>query len=156
MILAKASLGLSTEIDPLSKIPFSSGRVSPTFHSDNLPLLKIELLVQAVCGLQNDIVGWEKDHAERNPLNAIEILLFRQTPKREAFSSAVRSHNLLMQELLKQKEQYSANLTLELNNKEAGGELAFLGGDFLYLETLVNFTYGMAVWHTRSRRYAVN
>lgn len=151
MVLAKASLRIPTSVDPLSAIPKQSSRkIIDSAKSPNFECLKLELLVQTVAGLQNDIIGWEKDHRQKNYMNCIEILRLRKVQKRAAFSTAVRTHNLAMHEMLGQVDEYSQGLVVQM---QESGMKPEIDAEMRYLEALVGFTHGMAAWHSRAKRY---
>ncbi|KAG9230052.1 isoprenoid synthase domain-containing protein [Amylocarpus encephaloides] len=125
MVLARAGLGLPTNLDNLFNCP----RIN-----------QMQVLVQGITGLQNDILGWQKDHTEKNTMCAVEILIRDGMPLKEAFKQALESHNVVLRALL----------TLA----ECGGQPPAGGWD-LYVRVLVGFTHAMAMWMLTSKRYRV-
>jgi hypothetical protein len=53
--------------------------------------------MQAILGLPNDILGWEKDYTADNPRNAVEILIKGGQKTSTAFEDVLTSHNGLVQ-----------------------------------------------------------
>ncbi|TKA79209.1 hypothetical protein B0A55_03955 [Friedmanniomyces simplex] len=83
MVLFRESFGLPTDLArPLA--------------SDSPVLGQLQLLLQAMLGLENDILGWAKDDKEGNPLNAVEVLLSLGVPRLQAFHAVLDAHNDLM------------------------------------------------------------
>lgn len=118
MVLLRASLGLTPALD-----------ACPYPHIN-----QIQILVQAALGLQNDILGWEKDHREGNALNAIEVLIRQGKEDKDAFQETLDAHNDIVQSLL--------------------GLATFKTGDWeSYVKGIVLFCTAMAEWMLNSKRY---
>ena len=80
LVLLGASCGLSVTSDALTIGPLV-----------NLPL---------ILGLQNDILGFDKDHIVDNPLSAVQLLIREGFPKKKALTRIVSVHNRLMKEMV--------------------------------------------------------
>ncbi|PWW78231.1 hypothetical protein C7212DRAFT_352543 [Tuber magnatum] len=101
MIIARASLGLDPTLSPLGN-PLAENyqdllRTSKESNRNNLA--KVECLLQLIMGLQNDIIGWDKDHKTRTPLNTIQILIKGGTGRTKALAQVVAIHNELVEHL---------------------------------------------------------
>ncbi|KAK4957160.1 hypothetical protein LTR10_005118 [Elasticomyces elasticus] len=97
MVLFRAQLGLPTDL-------------SMSLASGSEKLGQLQLLLQAVLGLQNDVLGWEKDHQEQNLLNAIEVLMSGGEHKSRAFHRVINAHNDLMRVYLSLAAEYLAEI----------------------------------------------
>ncbi|KAK3661715.1 hypothetical protein LTR56_000204 [Elasticomyces elasticus] len=129
MVLFRAQLGLPTDL-------------TVTLASGSEKLVQLQLLLQAVLGLENDILGWEKDHQEQNPLNAIEVLISGGEHKSEAFHKVLHAHNDLMRVYL--------SLAAECLAEIEGPEMAQARR---YLACMVSCGHAMAEWMMSCGRY---
>jgi len=127
MVLIRASLGLPTTLDIA---------ISPRIK-------QIQILVQAVMGLQNDLLGWQKDHTQGNPLNAVEILIRQGFLEEEAFVEVLSAHNDIIHSLLYLSAFKSFSVELEFQENPWPR----------YIRTIVSFCEAMAEWMLSSRRY---
>ncbi|RPA81049.1 hypothetical protein BJ508DRAFT_326880 [Ascobolus immersus RN42] len=133
MILARAGLGLPADYQP-SKCALFFNRKKAERNAAEMK--QMELAVATCTGLQNDLIGWEKDAAENNILNSVEILrLMPATTDIQAFEAAENTHNEGFEKICESK--------LQVNGKEA-----------VYVSILKGFTGAMAHWHMRAKRYA--
>ncbi|CUS14158.1 unnamed protein product [Tuber aestivum] len=101
MIIARASLGLDPTLSPLGN-PLAENyqdllRTSKESNRNNLA--KVECLLQLIMGLQNDIIGWEKDHKTKTPLNTIQILIKGGKRPTKALAQVIAIHNELVEHL---------------------------------------------------------
>ena len=132
MVLARASLGLS----PSPTIPLYS-------CAHQFPLItQLQSLTQIILGLQNDILGWEKDHLACNPLNAIAVLIRDGYDATAAFEQVLLAHNDLVGRLTKLAGQMKRDV----------GDWRELGQ---YGRVLSGFGNAMAEWMLCSGRYQV-
>ncbi|EPS45161.1 hypothetical protein H072_820 [Dactylellina haptotyla CBS 200.50] len=112
MVLARASLGLQPNLSTLGNTLKSgaSGAVTRRGRSDSAQtytpdleweddISRLEILAQYAMGLENDILGWEKDHAEQNILNSVEILFQRYQHRQSAMREMVLIHNYTVNKL---------------------------------------------------------
>ncbi|KAK5691487.1 hypothetical protein LTR97_011480 [Elasticomyces elasticus] len=129
MVLFRAQLGFPTDLT-----------VSLTPGSEKLG--QLQLLLQAVLGLQNDVLGWEKDHQEQNPLNAIEVLISGGEHKPRAFHRVMDAHNDLMQVYLSLAAEYLAEIE--------GPEMAQTRR---YVAFMTSCGHAMAGWMISCGRY---
>jgi len=144
MVLVRASLGLACNLD------YGTDRTS----GDRIH--QVQTLVQSVLGLQNDLLGWEKDHKTKNPLNAVEVLIRDGIEASDAFSEVIQSHNHLMRVLLQVAQQLMLSSAEMMPN--TGGLIAhevYLFATLANLRIIVGFGSAMAEWMLSSRRYAV-
>lgn len=120
MVIVRASLGLT-----------------PTLEVATTPRIQqLQILAQAAMGLQNDILGWQKDHREGNPLNAVEVLIRYGLSKENAFTETLSAHNCIVRSLLRLSD------------------LEYLGDSWkVYIRVLISFCEGMAEWMFSSSRY---
>jgi hypothetical protein len=140
MVLVRASLNLPCNLD------YGIDRTS-----DNR-IHQIQTLVQAVLGLQNDLLGWEKDHRTQNPLNAVEVLIRDGVEASDAFSEVLQSHNHLMRILLRATRQLIVSST-EMRTADPVAHEAYLFASLANLRITVGFGSAMAEWMLSSRRY---
>jgi hypothetical protein len=124
MVLVRASLGLPA-----------------TLHIAPPCIKQMEVIVQAVMGLQNDLIGWQKDHTEGNQLNAVEVLIRQGYSREEAFAETLSAHNNLVQSLLclSELDSTATNVTYWT----------------MYICTTISFCEAMAEWMLTSRRYRI-
>ena len=127
MVLARAALGLPCD---LGTGPDSSSTVW---------LSQVQYLVQAILGLQNDILGWEKDFQTGNQLNAIQVLIRDGTPASTAFQHVLHTHNQLVRVLV--------------GCQAPPGALYEQSSWKTYLNVIFGFGSAMAEWMLSSRRY---
>ncbi|KAF3932048.1 hypothetical protein ABW20_dc0104722 [Dactylellina cionopaga] len=112
MVLARASLGLQPNLSPfgntirstVSGLPTRRQRSdsAQTFTPDlewEEDISRLEVLAQCAMGLENDILGWEKDHTERNILNSVEILFQTYQHRQSAMREMVLIHNYTVNQL---------------------------------------------------------
>jgi Terpene synthase family 2, C-terminal metal binding len=126
MVLARASAGLPTDLNDITTSP----RIN-----------QMQILVQSITGIQNDLLGWQKDHIEKNPMCVVEILIRDGMPHREAFEATLATHNDVVRALL--------------NFAELGPCDEKLEGWSAYVQILVGFCHAMATWMLESKRYQV-
>jgi hypothetical protein len=126
MVLARASLGLPTDLNDITTSP----RIN-----------QMQILVQSITGLQNDLLGWQKDHVEKNPMCVVEIMIRDGIPQVEAFEATLLAHNDVVRALLNFAELPSENPDVE--------------GWAAYVRILVGFCHAMARWMLESKRYRV-
>lgn len=86
LVLLGASCGLSVTSDTLTASPLV-----------NLPL---------ILGLQNDILGFDRDHAGENPLSAVQLLIRDGWTKKKALMQIVDHHNHLVKEMVMARNQF--------------------------------------------------
>ncbi|KAK6337377.1 hypothetical protein TWF730_002779 [Orbilia blumenaviensis] len=112
MVLARASLGLQPGLSQAgntakgtdSNLPTRRGRSdsAQTFTPDlewEEEISRLEVLAQCAMGLENDILGWEKDHTEENILNSVEILFQIYQHRQSAMREMVLIHNYTVNQL---------------------------------------------------------
>jgi len=102
MVLAKASLNIPGGMSPLGN-PFSPNyqKFSGKPSDGETGLVSLETTLQCILGLQNDILGWEKDHCDKLNLNCVQILLGKQKLPTDsdcafALDTAIDAHNKLV------------------------------------------------------------
>ncbi|KAI9891535.1 MAG: hypothetical protein M1814_002658 [Vezdaea aestivalis] len=129
MVLVRMSLGLRTDL-------------GQSTLCDPCPpeICQIEGITQAVLGLQNDIIGWDKDVQKSNQLNAIEVLVRNGLSRQEAFREMMDLHNKLV----------SMGSTVALSSGKKSRQKWTL-----YLRTLSTFQRGMANYMLMAKRYLV-
>ena len=125
MVLVRASLGLPATLN------FASPRIN-----------QIEVIVQVVMGLQNDLIGWQKDHTEDNHMNAVEVLIRQGYSREDGFTETLAAHNDLMRSLLCLSELDSTSIGDCPKNSWT-----------MYICTIISFCEAMAEWMLTSRRY---
>lgn len=112
MVLARASLGLQPTLSPGGNTVKSmlAGSFTRRGRSDSAQTFtpdleweedvsRLELLAQCAMGLENDILGWEKDHAEENILNSVEILFQVYQHRQSAMREMVLMHNYVVNQM---------------------------------------------------------
>ncbi|KAK6515060.1 hypothetical protein TWF506_007411 [Arthrobotrys conoides] len=117
MVLARASLGLQPGLSQVGNTakgisldaPTRRGRSDSarTFTPDlewEEEVSRLEVLAQCAMGLENDILGWEKDHAEENILNSVEILFQTYQHRQSAMREMVLIHNHIVNQLCLQAD----------------------------------------------------
>jgi hypothetical protein len=104
----------------------------------------MQCMMQAILGLQNDIIGWEKDHSKGNRLNAIEVLISQGWTSETAYNSVLKSHNKLLRTFVGLRKE--AIQRLKQNPGDSSAELQ-------YIELVTNLGYGMAQWMVGCGRY---
>ncbi|KAK4891167.1 hypothetical protein LTR27_010241 [Elasticomyces elasticus] len=129
MVLFRAQLDLPTDL-------------TVSLASGSEKLGQLQLLLQAVLGLENDILGWEKDHQEQNPLNAIEVLISGGEHKSGAFHKVLDAHNDLMRVYLALAVEYLA----EIEGSESAQARR-------YLACMGSCGHAMAEWMMSCGRY---
>ncbi|CAG8978274.1 hypothetical protein HYALB_00010226 [Hymenoscyphus albidus] len=126
IVVARAGLGLPTSLPNIYRV---SSRIS-----------QMEVLTQSILGLQNDLLGWQKDHIEGNPMCCVEILIRNGMGLKEAFAETLGAHNELVRALLA--------------FAELGGTMNGASDDWTtYVKVLVSFCNAMAMWMMVSKRY---
>lgn len=88
MVLARACLGLSCDLE-----------LGPN-SQPSVWFSHFQGLVQAILGLQRDLVGWEKNRQTNNQLHSILVLIRDGAPAERALTEAFRWHNLLVRTLV--------------------------------------------------------
>ncbi|KAI9777776.1 MAG: hypothetical protein M1839_008571 [Geoglossum umbratile] len=141
MVLVRASLGLPCNLD------YGTDRTS----DDRIH--QVQTLVQSVLGLQNDLLGWEKDHKTKNPLNAVEVLIRDGMEASDAYSEVLQSHNNLMRVLLQVAQQLMFSSTEMMQSAGFLGHEVYLFAMLANLRITVGFGSAMAEWMLSSRRY---
>lgn len=126
MVMARAGLGLPTSLSDTSRV---SSRIS-----------QMQVLVQSILGLQNDLLGWQKDHVEDNPMCCVEILIRYGKGLEKAFAETLGAHNEIVRALLAFTE-----LGGSLNGASDGWSM--------YVKFLVSFCEALANWMMVSKRY---
>ena len=103
------------------------------------PLTDLPLIL----GLQNDIIGFPKDHILGNPLSAIQVLIRDGSSKEKAFGKMVRLHNKLIKNAIV--------------NVEARKRKGFFGpGEEIYMEVVLSWGNAMCEWMLGCERYKVS
>ena len=120
MVLLRASLGLPSALDTTAYCHIN----------------QMQVLVQAILGLQNDILGWQKDHEEGNALNAVEILIQDGKRPKDAMVQILDAHNDIVQLLLILARPPYLDTTW-----------------MTYIRTILSSCNAMAEWMLSSRRY---
>jgi hypothetical protein len=115
--------------------------------SSNGNLARMQLILQSVLGLQNDIIGWEKDHRQSHRLNCIEILIGSDDPPRHAFRAGLDAHNELLMLFLALRQRYLIDIAKRSTN---------LTAELKYVDLLTNFGHAMADWMISCGRYIPN
>ncbi|CAZ85945.1 unnamed protein product [Tuber melanosporum] len=103
MIITRASLGLDPTLSPFGN-PLAADYqdlLLTSKKSNRNNLAKVECLLQLIMGLQNDIIGWEKDHKTKTPLNTVEILIKDGKKPTRALAQVIAIHNKLVEHLAK-------------------------------------------------------
>ncbi|KAI5820136.1 hypothetical protein BZA77DRAFT_240289 [Pyronema omphalodes] len=98
LILARTDLGLSPAVSALGN-PLSPEYEYILASNDDTKvscLRKVECMLQIIMGLQNDILGWEKDFKQKNPLSAIQVLIANGSKHSSAIGRVVNAHNELV------------------------------------------------------------
>ena len=129
VVLFRASCSLPTDL-------------SRPFLSTSSTLSQLQLLLQALLGLQNDILGWEKDHRQSNPLNAVEVLISHGMPIAPAFHTVMDAHNDLMRLYVALAAEYLNETTGPLKEQAK-----------VYVALLTNCGNAMATWMMSCGRY---
>jgi len=106
---------------------------------------QMQTILQAVLGLQNDILGWEKDHKQGHPLNAIEILISHGMPMMDAYQTVTDAHNDLIRILVALRAD-ALNETMRREGSDRGTT---------YVELLINCGHALAEWMMKCRRYVL-
>ncbi|EWC44164.1 hypothetical protein DRE_06989 [Drechslerella stenobrocha 248] len=113
MVLARASLGQRPALSPVGntvKSAVATGASTRRGRSDSAQTFtpdleweddvsRLEVLAQCAMGLENDILGWEKDHAEENILNSVEILFQVSQHRQSAMREMVLMHNYIVNQM---------------------------------------------------------
>ena len=133
MILARAGLGLPATYQPGKFLRLWDHKKAEKNVSE---MKQMELAVATCIGLQNDLIGWEKDAADKNILNSVEILrLIPSVSSRQAFDAVEDTHNKGFERI-----------------RDTGPQVS--GKDAIYVSILKGFTGAMAQWHLRAKRYS--
>ncbi|KAK6530142.1 hypothetical protein TWF694_003511 [Orbilia ellipsospora] len=128
MVLARASLGIQPILSSYgnalksmsSGIPYRRNRSdSAQTYTPDLEweddISRLEVLAQCAMGLENDILGWEKDHAENNILNSVEILYQSHHNREAAMREMVLIHNYTVNQLCLLGDTILSKYTAENN-----------------------------------------
>lgn len=91
-----------------------------------------------ILGLQNDLLGFDKDFSSRNPLSAVQLLIRDGMDKKAALLRIVRHHNRLVTEMLTEVDRFE------------GSE-----GERDYVAVASGWALGMAQWMLSCQRYKV-
>ncbi|KAF3922452.1 hypothetical protein AA313_de0206799 [Arthrobotrys entomopaga] len=129
MVLARASLGIQPTLSSHGNAlkSMSSGIPSRRNRSDSAQtytpdleweddISRLEVLAQCAMGLENDILGWEKDHAEQNILNSVEILYQNHHNREAAMREMVLIHNYTVNQLCLLGDKILSKYTAENNS----------------------------------------
>ncbi|CAF9907068.1 MAG: hypothetical protein ALECFALPRED_003056 [Alectoria fallacina] len=119
LVLLGASCGLSVTSDTLTAGPLT-----------NLPL---------ILGLENDILGFDKDHNANNPLSAVQLLIRDGLIKKRSLLRIADRHNSLVKELVMARNQFR------------GSE-----AERFYVNTAASWPNAMIEWMLSCERYKVN
>jgi hypothetical protein len=130
-VLFRAGLGLPLHLN------------SSLGSADN-SLIKMQFIMQSILGLQNDIIGWEKDHKAGHKFNAVEILVNKGILPVQAFDKVLSSHNDLMKLFVSLRKQYMKDIIH--SRQESLTELQ-------NLELITNFGHAMVQWMVGCGRY---
>lgn len=179
LILARADLGLSPTVSRFGD-PLHAGYAHLVARANAAridPLTKVECHLQLVMGLQNDILGWEKDSLAENPLNAIQILIQHGVAAPAAMADVTRMHNRLVESCIAHAEAAWAHPRSIPAPPDAGDPPAGYSRPSIfgvsygatlaqrrgaeraenvrrYLELILGFANGMAMWMAVSKRYS--
>lgn len=168
MVLARANFGLPTNLCgagfPLdSKALCSADRIFPELNLNDQLLHRIETITQCITGLQNYILGWEKDHTTRNPLNAIEILIDQGLSPVTSVANVISIHNTLVSSIIRLTHAVETALEEPKGDisQPAGGSIyspdpnskLFSENLTKYIELLLGFGPGLAMWSANCKRY---
>ena len=118
LVLLQASFGL-----PVSSRTLTTGPL------ENLPL---------ILGLQNDLLGFDKDFATGNPLSAVQLLIRDLMEKKKALVRVVGHHNRLVAEMMAEVDRF------EGTDAEKG-----------YVAAASGWPNAMAKWMLSCQRYKV-
>ena len=118
LVLLQASFGL----------PASSGTLT-TGPLENLPL---------ILGLQNDLLGFDKDFSTGNPLSAVQLLIRDGMDKKKALVRVAGHHNRLVTEMMAEADRF------EGTEAENG-----------YVAAASGWPNAMAMWMLSCQRYKV-
>ncbi|KAA8912002.1 hypothetical protein FN846DRAFT_773590 [Sphaerosporella brunnea] len=180
-ILARADLGLPPTVTALGN-PLDAKYpefLAAAAHTSDLR--KVECLLQLILGLQNDILGWEKDFKTENPLSAIQVLIAHGAKPQAAMLRVINTHNELVRRCIQHAEIVCDNPPksshildfdgLIASPKKPKSRVALLGsfgrtssfnGQQIeaekirkYVKLIVGYGNGMAMWMAVSKRYAV-
>ncbi|MCJ1228636.1 hypothetical protein MMC12_005297 [Toensbergia leucococca] len=91
-----------TRVDVVSSFaarPFMVLARASLFLSPSVPHTALHSTIPLILGLQNDILGWQKDHLASNPLNAVEVLIRDGWEEDSAFACVLEGHNALVRGL---------------------------------------------------------
>ena len=91
-----------------------------------------------ILGLQNDLLGFDKDVSSKNPLSAVQLLIRDGMEKREALLRIVGHHNRLVTEM-----------TAEADGFEGTDE------EREYVAAALAWPKAMAMWMLSCQRYKV-
>ena len=154
MIFARADMGLPTKLSTAGFKLEQGGCVHVS--QDNVEGLfeRIEILVQCIMGIENEIFGWEKDHANSNPLNVVEILIEQGFSALAAMNDAIEVHNVLTDRILELAEVLKKKMSLEEDRNHTGNYLNEKWSR--YLDLVIGMPHGLMAWSITTRRYKTN
>ena len=92
-----------------------------------------------ILGLQNDVLGFDKDFATGNPLSAVQLLIRDGMDKKKALGQIVRHHNRLV-----------ADMMAEVDRFEGTEE------ERAYVAAASGWPNAMAMWMMSCQRYKVS
>ena len=118
LVLLQASSGLPACSDTLTVGPL-----------ENLPL---------ILGLQNDILGFDKDFSSGNPLSAVQLLIRDGMEKKKALLRIVGHHNRLVTEMMTEADGFEGT-----------------GPEKDYVTAASRWPNAMALWMLSCERYKV-
>ncbi|TGZ81634.1 hypothetical protein EX30DRAFT_251685 [Ascodesmis nigricans] len=167
-ILARADIGLPATVSSFGN-PLASkynDLIADGTEGKLTTIRKIECLLQTILGLQNDILGWEKDAATNNPLSAIQVLIKQGVHQAIAVNDVIGVHNSLVFECVTKAQEMWNEPT---NCQHVDGVIVKSNRFFeffrasslkkeedevrLYLQVILGFAHGMAHWMAVSKRY---
>lgn len=99
------------------------------------PLTNLPLIL----GLENDILGFDKDHNANNPLSAVQLLIRDGLIKKRSLLRIADRHNSLVKELVMARNQFR------------GSE-----AERFYVNTAASWPNAMIEWMLSCERYKVN
>lgn len=92
-----------------------------------------------ILGLENDVLGFDKDHTANNPLSAVQLLIRDGWSRKRSLLRIADHHNSLVKELVMARNQFR------------GSEV-----ERLYVNTAASWPNAMTEWMLSCERYKVN
>lgn len=100
------------------------------------PLLNLPLIL----GLQNDLLGFEKDFIKKNPLSAVQLLIRDGWQPKNVYQKVMATHNILVGNMIHDVE----NAKRDLKEDER-----------LYVSVAASWGNAMAEWMIGCERYKI-